>query len=179
MATNVETMWVSSPDQLNATVTTLVSQGGVVQNQSEGEVQIYLKKKMNVVVLVVGLILCLVPGLAYLIWYSTADQNQQITVKIGQPTSINTQHTHWYDQPAVDGASPGTVGPEIKPPVSATEVPSAPTAPQIPPATTPPATPVQDAVTPEAAYPPPAYPPPAAAPEYPPAPPAPPAPPVS
>jgi hypothetical protein len=184
-STNVETMWVSSADQLNATVTTLVAQGGVVQNQAEGEVQVYLKKKMNVVVLVVGLILCLVPGLAYLIWYSTADQNQQITVKIGQPTSINTQHTHWYDQPAVDGASPGTVPPEIKPPASAPEVAQAPGAQAIPPTTTPLGAPipVQDAPTvPEAAYPPPAYPPPAApappAAEYPPMPPTPPAPPA-
>src|SRR4051812_26792936 len=108
MATNVETMWVTSQDQLNATVQTLLSQGGVVQNQAEGEVVVYLKKKMNMVVLIVGLILCLVPGLAYLIWYSTADQNQQITVKIGSPANIHTEHQHWYDQPAQDGAVPGS-----------------------------------------------------------------------
>jgi hypothetical protein len=105
MATNVETMWVTSQEQLDATVQTLLAQGGQVQGQGDGEVQVYLKKKMNVIVLVVGLLLCLVPGLVYLLWYSTADQNQQITVKIGGPTSIHTEHEHWYDQQAVDGAS--------------------------------------------------------------------------
>lgn len=135
MATNVETMWVSSPDQLNATVQTLIGQGGQVQAQTEEEVVVYLKKKMNVVVLVVGLLLCLVPGLAYLLWYSTADQNQQITVKIGSPANINTDKEHWYDQAAVDGASPGTVPPVMpaQPDAAAALDPSG-TAGQIPPA---------------------------------------------
>ena len=42
----------------------------------------YWAVSVIVVVLVVGLILCLVPGIVYLIWYSTADQNQQITVQV-------------------------------------------------------------------------------------------------
>lgn len=97
MATNIETMWVSDLDNLQRTVATLTAQGGVVQGQSDTEVTVFLKKKMNVIVLIVGLVLCLVPGLAYLIWYSTADQNQQITVKVGSPTNIKTDHAHWYD----------------------------------------------------------------------------------
>jgi hypothetical protein len=101
---------------MQATVQTLVGQGGVVQHQDEQQTIVYLKKKMNIAVLVIGLILCLVPGLVYLIWYTTADQNQQITVQVGQPPQIRTeaagQHTHWYDQDAVDGAVPGSVRPQ-------------------------------------------------------------------
>jgi len=103
MATNIETMWVGDPEQLQRTVQNLVSRGGVVQAQSDTEVSLYLEKKINVPVLVVGLILCLVPGLAYLAWYLTADQNQQTTVKVGSPTTIKTDHQHWYD---TDGAPP-------------------------------------------------------------------------
>lgn len=157
MATNIETMWVTSQDQLNATVQTLISQGGVVQGQTEGEVQIYLKKKMNIVVLVVGLILCLVPGLAYLIWYSTADQNQQITVKIGAPPSIHgpAEHQHWYNQEAVDGAVPGSVPPEVP----AASAPPA-VAPATPDPSLNPAPQVTDAVPPGFEQQPPAAPPP-------------------
>ena len=133
MATNIETMWVTSQEQLDSTVQTLLGQGGQVQGQADGEVHIYLKKKMNIVVLVVGLILCLVPGLVYLLWYTTSDQNQQITVKIGSPTSIHTEHEHWYDQQAVDGASPGTVPPEV-PAAPADPALGAPPAAAVPPA---------------------------------------------
>jgi hypothetical protein len=110
MATNIETMWVSDQAQLQATVQTLVSQGGVVQMQDESQVQVFLKKKMNIIVLIVGLVLCIVPGLAYLLWYSTADQSQQITVKIGSPANIKTEHEHWYDDKAPDAAAPATPG---------------------------------------------------------------------
>ncbi len=142
MATNIETMWVGDQAQLQATVQTLVSQGGVVQGQADGEVQLYLKKKMNVVVLVVGLILCLVPGLAYLIWYSTSDQNQQITVKVGSPASIHTQHEHWYEGQAVDGASPGTT-PAVPAAPAPTDAPAA-DLPVAPPVAPPPVVPPTD-----------------------------------
>jgi hypothetical protein len=156
MGTNVETMWVSDQAQLQATVQTLVSQGGVVQGQSETDVQVYLKKKLNIVVVIVGLILCLVPGIAYLIWYSTADQNQQISVRIGQPGSINTTHEHWYDEDAIDGASPGTVPPVDAAPPAAPLAPgaTAPPAPYNPPASgyPPPETP--EVIPPAPPYPP-------------------------
>ena len=129
MATNIETIWVSSPDQLNATVQTYIGQGGQVQNQAEGEVVVFLKKKMNVAVLIVGLLLCVVPGLAYLIWYSSADQSQQITVKIGVPGNITTGQEHWYNEEAIDGASPGTIPPAIPP--AAPGAPAVPAAPAV------------------------------------------------
>jgi hypothetical protein len=140
MATNIETMYVADQPQLQATVQRLVSQGGVVQGQTDDSVQVYVKRKLNIVVLVVGLILCLVPGLAYLIWYLTADQNQQITVQIGQPGSINTNHDHWYQSEAVDGAVPGSVPPPVEaaPAAPGAVTPPAATAP-LPPAPPPPA----------------------------------------
>lgn len=122
MTTSIETMWVGDPEQLQRTVQNLVSRGGVVQAQSDTEVSLFIKKKLNVPVLVVGLVLCLVPGLAYLAWYLTADQNQQMTVKVGSPDSIRTEHQHWYDS---DGSPPAA---ETEPPVAA--APDAVTAPE-------------------------------------------------
>ena len=124
MATNIETMWVTDQDNLQRTVQTLVAQGGVVQGQADTEVTVFLKKKMNIVVLIVGLVLCIVPGLAYLIWYATADQSQQITVKVGSPTNIKTDHQHWYD--GQDAAGSPTV------PTGAPAVPAAPASPELP-----------------------------------------------
>lgn len=168
MATNVETTWVTDAAQLQNTVQQLIARGGVVQQQSDTEVTLFIKKKINIVVLIVGLLLCLVPGIAYAVWYATADQSQQMTVKIGSPASINTQHEHWYNEEAVDGASPGTVPPEV---------PAAPAQPAIG------ETPAAPAAPPPAAAPPPVPPPAAPQPAPPPAPGtdpgAPPAPPVA
>jgi len=117
MATNIETMWVSDQTQLQATVQTLVNQGGVVQAQYDTEVQVFLKKKMNVAVLIVGLVLCVIPGLAYLIWYSTSDQDQQITVKIGSPANVRTDHQHWYDEKQGETESGSEPAPAPTPPL--------------------------------------------------------------
>jgi hypothetical protein len=91
-STNEETIYVHNHDELQTTVQNLVARGGIVQNQTDDEVTLYIKKKMNVVVLVIGLILCLVPGLVYLIWYLTADQNQLMHVKIGKAPNIGGYH---------------------------------------------------------------------------------------
>jgi hypothetical protein len=148
MATNIETMWVGDPEQLQRTVQNLVTRGGVVQGQSDTEVSLSIKKKINVPVLVVGLILCLVPGLAYLIWYLTADQNQQVTVKVGTPDTIKTDHQHWYDSDgterpagsAADATVPappaglGTADPASIPPLPTAAPEAAPAVPPPPPA---------------------------------------------
>lgn len=159
MATNIETMWVGDAEQLQRTVQNLVARGGVVQGQTDAEVSLFIKKKINVPVLVVGLVLCLVPGLAYLAWYLTADQNQQVTVKVGSPDTIRTDHQHWYDSDgtprptdaATEGAAPAAAAPAPTEPAGLgiadplTEIPPLPTAtpdaaPAVPPP--PPAPPV-------------------------------------
>ncbi|MEZ5142526.1 MAG: hypothetical protein R2726_08425 [Acidimicrobiales bacterium] len=142
MATLAETIWVNNHAELESTVQRLVAQGGVVQNQTEDSVDLYLKKKMNVVVLVVGLILCLVPGLAYLIWYSTADQNQAITVKVGSAPTLGGYHPERDedtsapppgDTGTAPGALPGSTGAPAAP------IPPTPTEPVPAPPPTPPA----------------------------------------
>jgi hypothetical protein len=112
MAIDVETMWVADEEQLQATVQTLVMQGGTVQSRAPGEIQLLVNKKLSIPVLVGGLVLCLVPGLAYLIWYFAADRSRQVTVKVGTPPTVRTHHQLWPD--GADEAPP-TPAPEGEP----------------------------------------------------------------
>jgi hypothetical protein len=112
MAISVETMWVADEEQMHATVQTLVAQGAKVQRREPAEIQLFLKKQLNPWVLIGGLVLCIVPGLAYLIWYLTADLSQDITVKIGIPPNVRTQHQLWPD--GADGPPP-TPPPDVEP----------------------------------------------------------------
>lgn len=142
MSTLRETIWVHDRGELDNTVRNLVERGGQVQYQADDSVTLFLEKKMNVAVLIIGLVLCIIPGLVYLAWYTWGDQSQEITVRIGQPPNlaynVSGESTHWYDQPAVDGASPGTV-PRPKP--AAPEPPPDPYAALDQPAAAPPAPP--------------------------------------
>jgi hypothetical protein len=134
--TNEETMYVHNHEELQRTVQNLVQRGGVVQDQSDTEVTLFIKKKMNVVVLIVGLILCVVPGLAYLIWYMTADQSQLMHVKIGKAPNIGGYHP--VDETDQSAAAPATAAtpPGAPPPAPlpasdpASQIPTMPTAPE-------------------------------------------------
>jgi hypothetical protein len=112
MAIEVETMWVADEEQLQATVQRLVAQGGKVQAHAPGEVQLHVDKKLSVPVLVGGLVLCLVPGLVYWIWYAAADRSRQVTVKVGTPPTVRRQHQLWPD--GADEAPP-TPPPDVEP----------------------------------------------------------------
>src|SRR3954467_5237697 len=110
MATNVETMWVADEDQLLATVQTLVNQHATVRHRAPGEVQLFLKKRISVPVLIGGLLLCPLPGLVYLAWYLSADQDQEITVKVGTPPTVRTHHQLWPDDPDAPAPTPPPEG---------------------------------------------------------------------
>jgi hypothetical protein len=149
--TNEETIYVHNHDELQSTVQNLVTRGGIVQNQTDDEVTLFIKKKMNVVVLVVGLILCLVPGLAYLIWYMTADQNQLMHVKIGKAPNIGGYHP--VDETDGTAAAPKTEAdpaPAPPPPAGlpptdpASQIPTMPTPPTADPIAPPPLPPAGD-----------------------------------
>jgi hypothetical protein len=150
--TNEETIYVHNHDELQQTVQNLVTRGGVVQNQTDDEVTLYIKKKMNVFVLVVGLLLCLVPGLAYLIWYLTADQNQLVHVRIGKAPNIGGYHPVDETPSAATGAAsnPGAPPPAGLPPQSPSSgIPTMPATDPMP-ATPPPAPPPPSTAPPEA-----------------------------
>ena len=61
-------------------------------------------------------------------------KKRHVTVRIGMPNSIKTDRQHWYNEAAVEGASPGTVAPAPPPEPSTAHLPP-------PPATATPETP--------------------------------------
>lgn len=88
MANLTETVWVNTFDEFRVTIDRYLAEGGVVREQEPGATTVFVNKKINVPVLVVGLLLCLVPGLAYLAWYVFADKDQLVTVRMGKPDNI-------------------------------------------------------------------------------------------
>jgi hypothetical protein len=126
-------MWVADEAQLHATVQSLLTQGGVVQAQGPGAVTVFVPKKLNVGVLILGLVLCVVPGLVYLLWHSVSDTDQQITVTVGRPPQIRTEHALWPGEAGpnrtaspVPGAAPGPPLPPPPGPVPPTPPPAVP-----------------------------------------------------
>ena len=103
MATNIETMWVGDSEQLQRTVQNLVARGGVVQGQSDTEVSLYIKKKINIVVLIVGPdpLPRARPRLPDLVPHGRPEPADHGEGR--SPDTIKTDHQHWYDE---DGAPP-------------------------------------------------------------------------
>jgi hypothetical protein len=111
-----EEMWVSDEAQLDATVATLVAQGGTVEARVPGEATLFVAKKLSVPVLVGGLVVFVVPGLVYLAWYVLADRSRHVTVRVGTPPSVGGRHRLWPDDPGSDPRPP-TPPPDVEPTV--------------------------------------------------------------
>lgn len=107
-------MWVADEAQLEATVGTLVAQGGHVEARSPGEARLFVKKKLSVPVLVGGLVVFVLPGLVYLVWYLAADQSRHVTVRVGTAPAVRANHQLWPDDP--EQAAP-TPPPDVEPTV--------------------------------------------------------------
>jgi hypothetical protein len=129
MATSTETVWVADRAQLQATVQTLVDQGGQVRHDGPGEVHLHVPRKLNVAVLVGGLVLCIVPGLAYLIWYTAADRSRMVVVKVGSPPQLRAHPPSPTDSPAAPTPPPDVEPTVFGPPRGAPEPPPYPAGP--------------------------------------------------
>ena len=71
MAAQVQWVQVTAPDQLHQAVSSYIVQGYTVANQTPTSATMMKKKEFSILWLVVGLILCVVPLLVYLIIYAT------------------------------------------------------------------------------------------------------------
>jgi hypothetical protein len=78
----------TAPDalQMESAVTGYIAQGFVVANRTPTSVTVVKRKQFSIVALVIGLILCVVPLLIYLVYYLTlTDQLIEITLaQVGQ-----------------------------------------------------------------------------------------------
>jgi hypothetical protein len=125
----VETLWVADEAQLEATIGTLVAQGGTVEARQPGEATLFVAKKLSVPVLVGGLVVFVLPGLVYLAWYLLADQSRHVTVRVGTPPSVGGGHRLWPDDP--DAVAP-TPPPDVEPTKFGGRAPEPPAYPQDP-----------------------------------------------
>jgi hypothetical protein len=71
MPAQVQWVQVTAPDQLHQAVSSYIVQGYTVANQTPSSATMMKKKEFSILWLVVGLILCVVPLLVYLIIYAT------------------------------------------------------------------------------------------------------------
>lgn len=77
MPATVQNMTVTS-EQVESTIQSFVAQGYAISNRTHDSVTMYKKKEFSVLWAVVGLIVCVLPLLVYLIIYAT--QNDQMVV---------------------------------------------------------------------------------------------------
>src|SRR6266704_87865 len=73
---NVRYIDVTEPEQMQLEITRLVAAGFTVANQSDRSVTLVKRKQFSIPMLIIGLLLCVVPLLIYLIVY--ASQSDQI-----------------------------------------------------------------------------------------------------
>jgi hypothetical protein len=90
---------VADKTQLESAVTSYISQGFTVQQQSETSVTMFKAKKFEILWAVLGFILCLLPLLIYCIVYATQnDEMVVITVGAAEPQlALSPDRSLWWD----------------------------------------------------------------------------------
>ena len=94
---NTMQLQVYSPQQLDQTINGYIARGFIVMNRTAESVTLFKQKQFSILWLVIGLILCVVPLLVYLIVYAT-QQDQMVIVYLLQAPP----------QPALPAAQAGT-----------------------------------------------------------------------
>ncbi|MCW2994764.1 MAG: hypothetical protein JWQ18_2259, partial [Conexibacter sp.] len=82
MAATTSVVQVGSAQELESAITNYVALGFVVSNRTPGSVVMFKRKEFNVVWAIVGLVLCLLPLLIYLIVYAV-EKDQMVEIRVG------------------------------------------------------------------------------------------------
>jgi len=87
----------TAPDaiQLESAVSGYIAQGFVVANRTPTGVTLVKRKQFSIVALVIGLILCIVPLLVYLIYYAMLT-DQVIELTLGQAAPQMSADGRWW-----------------------------------------------------------------------------------
>lgn len=106
MATASMALQVNTPQEMESMIQGYIAQGFNIANRTPTGVTLIKRKEFSILWLVIGLILCVVPLLIYLIIYaSQSDQMVTITLAGAQPaTGYGTQA---IASPAVAASNPG------------------------------------------------------------------------
>ena len=91
MATTVQTIQVQTNEQMQNAIRSYIVQGYVIANQTEFSTTMIKKKELSTLWAVVGLLLCVLPLLVYLIVYATqSDAVVEIRMASGASPSSQT-----------------------------------------------------------------------------------------
>jgi hypothetical protein len=104
----------TAPDaiQLESAVSGYIAQGFVVANRTPTGVTLVKRKQFSIVALVIGLILCILPLLVYLIYYATLT-DQVVELTLGQATpQVSADGRWWWNGTAWMPATSPTPTPE-------------------------------------------------------------------
>src|SRR6478672_11750867 len=99
MAVKATQVQVHDRGALDSAITSYIAQGFTVQNRGEDFAVLFKKKEFSVLWAVVGLVLCLLPLLIYLIVYATQkDELVEIRVGASQPQiHWSEDREQWWD----------------------------------------------------------------------------------
>ena len=81
----VTNLQVTSEQHMQQAITSYIAQGYTVMNQSPGHTTMFKKKEFSVLWAVVGLLLCIVPLLIYLVIYAS-QQDQMVEIHMVDPS---------------------------------------------------------------------------------------------
>lgn len=81
MSTAMQTLTVVSEEQLESAILSFIAQGYVISNRTQTSVTLFKKKEFSVLWAVVGIVLCVIPLLIYLIVYAT-QTDQMVVIRI-------------------------------------------------------------------------------------------------
>lgn len=111
-----EMLRVSSQEELARTVSIYVSQGFGIYAQSPTSATLIKNKQLNVVALITGLLLCTIPGLIYLGYYSLILKDHVLEIRLvpaAEPPPTPALAGPPPDVPRTPGA--GVVPPQLSP----------------------------------------------------------------
>jgi hypothetical protein len=86
MATAVANFPVYSEAQLEQTVTSYIAQGYLLSNRTPTSATMFKRKEFSILWLVIGLILCVVPLLVYLIIYAN-ESDKMVQIYLADPAT--------------------------------------------------------------------------------------------
>ncbi len=98
MSTSVQTVVVATEQQVEPVVTGYIAQGFTVQSRTADSVTLFKKKEFSILWLVIGLLLCVIPLLVYLVQYSR-EEDKMVIIKVASGGELAAPAT---TLPAVD-----------------------------------------------------------------------------
>ncbi len=114
MATSVKVVQVTNQGQMQSAITSYIAQGFVIENQTAVSTTMMKKKQFSALWAVVGLILCVIPLLVYLIIYA-AESDQMVELRLVTPEAISEAQAV-PPAPGVGSTSQAIHSPEAIPP---------------------------------------------------------------